>query len=160
MQNLFLVPMLLVAPTKFVEVATEDVINKEFESNKELLSQYPDKKLPSSKRTELYEQMKEPSLKLRLSIINSFGNAFLPLLIAIAAAYVVRFFFPGFVISSQIINFLRILSIGLLFWSFWGKVGWEIQTAGGNTLPEVINQSWAKYLYWTGIFVAMFTYFI
>ena len=158
MKNLILILTLCFFPNKFIEIATEDVIQKEFMTNQQLLEGYPDKKLPDERRLEFYNQMKKSSLKLRSSIIRSFFSLLITVISAFVAVKVIKA--TGFIVSPEVVGAVRLLSICMIFWSVWGKLGWDIQTINGETLPEMINANWAKTLYLVGVFMAIFSYFL
>lgn len=158
MKNLFLLALLILIPRKFFEIATNDVVKKEFKSNKQLLENYPDQKLPQEKRLEFFRQIENSSLKLRTSIINSFKSIAIVVLSAFLLAKFLNFL--GVPASKEIINLLRLISICLIFWSVWGKLGWEIQTWDGETLPEMINKNWSKSLYLSGVFIGILTCYL
>ncbi len=158
MKNLFWFLLLIFVPLKFQEIATDDVIKKEFKSNTQLLEQYPNKKLPPEKRQAFYKEIKESSSKVRKAIIQSFFALATVILCAIILAKLLKSLCPA--IPEQFIDALRLTSISLIFWSVWGKLGLEIQTYAGDTLPEIININWTKTLYLSGVFLAVMSYFL
>ncbi len=158
MRNLYWLLLLIFIPSKFRKISTKDAIKKEFESNQGLLNQFPDRKLSKERELEFLKDMKDSSLKLRKSIIDSFISLMTVILSAYIFAKLTKYFYP--MVSSQLINFLRFSSICIIFWSVWGKLGTEIQTYKQQTLPEILNKNWSKTLYLTGIFLVIMSYFL
>ncbi len=158
MDNLFLLIVLIVLPSKFVDIATEDLIKKEFSTNEQLLAQYPDKKLPQLKRDEFRKTMQENASRVRELIINSLKPLFLVLISAVLLAYLIRF--SGVIIPSSALFLLRLFSITIIFWSVLGKLGWDMQTWSGNTLPEVMHKTWTQSLYLLGTFIVIFVTYL
>ena len=120
MKNLFWLLLLFFAPAKFLRIATEDVIKKEFESNEQLSAQFPDRKLPEERRLEFYSLMQEFSSKVRKSIIDSLVSLLSVIFSAFIFAKLAKFLCPA--VSPHFIGLLRLLSISLIFWSVWGKL--------------------------------------
>lgn len=48
---------------------------------------------------------------------------------------------------------LQYSGIGILLWATLGKVGWDIQTIDGNTIPELVNEWVFRFLYVIGSFM-------
>ena len=51
------------------------------------------------------------------------------------------------------------VSGALILWALIGVLGWPIQTYGGDTLPETINNFWFIFLNVVGSLFLFFTYF-
>jgi len=146
-------------PSKFIEIATGESIKREFESNKQLAETYPDKVLPLEKRDEFRKGEKERTMLLRKSISKSFLYLFYTISISIIlSSILVRYF--KIRISPNLLITIRFFSASLIFWAVLGRLGWEIQTLSGDTLPEKINKLWYRWLYILGVFLLMFSCFV
>jgi hypothetical protein len=144
---------------KFIEIATEESIKSEFESNKQLAEAYPNKTLPYNKREEFRKGEEERTRLLRKSIAKSFLYLFYTISISFIFSFlIVRILKIYF--SSTLLITIRFISASLIFWAVLGRLGWEIQTYAGDTLPEKINSLWYRLLYILGVFFVMFSYFV
>ncbi len=90
---------------------------------------------------------------------NSIWRAFLTvgkiLFFALGAAYC----FSKFTISDDVISVTQIISAFLILWALIGKLGWSIQTIGGQTPMEKANDFWFLVLNTIGIFCLFFSQF-
>ena len=48
---------------------------------------------------------------------------------------------------------LQYSGIAVLLWATLAKVGWDIQTMNGNTIPELVNEWVFRFLYFIGSFL-------
>ncbi len=143
---------------KFIEIATEESIKSEFESNKELSKAYPNKVLPSNEREEFRKREEERTILLRKAISKSFLYLFYTIVLSFILSFIlVRIFKIS--ISATLLITTRFISASLIFGAVLGRLGWEIQTYSGDTLPEKINSLWYRFLYILGVFFLMFSYF-
>lgn len=150
--------LIIFFPRKFTSDSTKDVIRKEFESNKELLSSFPNRQLPQSRENELRESMEDIAKLLRAAIIKSFCTIVITMGLAVIIGFLSNLF--QIAIHKRIVNLIRLFSACLLFVSVWGKLESEIQSSAGDTLPEMLNKKWSKYLFLSGNFLLILSYFL
>ena len=158
MKILYYLFLIIFFPGKFIFKSTKDVIKKEFETNKQLLSAYPNKQLPSEKESEFRKGIEESTKLLRKAIIKSFSTIITTMVLAIGIGSSLRFL--SVAIHPRVVNVIQFFSACLFFVSVWGKLDWEIQTFGGNTLPEVLNKKWSNYLFLSATFILILSYFL
>jgi len=58
------------------------------------------------------------------------------------------------------INIIRVISIAIIAWAVLSKVGWDIQTWSGNTLPEKVNNIFFRVLYIIGFYLVIISIFL
>jgi len=158
MKILYYLFLIIFFPTKFVSKSTKDVIKKEFETNKQLLSAYPDRILPPTRESEFKKQMEESTKLIRNTIIKSFLAIIITMGFAIGIGSFLKFL--NVAIHQRIVIVIQLFSACLFFVSVWGKLDWEIQTFGGNTLPEILNKKWSNYLFLSATFILILSYFL
>lgn len=146
-------------PKKFIEIATEESIESELETNKQLAKAYPNNVLPDSRKEEFRKGEEERTTLLRKSICKSFLYLSCTISISLILSFVLARILI-IAISPIIIIIIRFISASLVFWAVLGRLGWEIQTWRGDTLPEKINILWYRFLYILGVFLLMFSYFV
>lgn len=142
------ITLLLFFPSRFVRLATGETIKSEFNSNEQLKAQFPEEQLPPEK----YKEFEEGILKSTNAVRHSFLVAFGWVFAAIAGGYLLGRL-SGSILGSApklLINLLQLFAAGILLGATLGLVGWEIQTYGGNTLPEKTNRYLYRSLYIIG----------
>jgi len=158
MKILYYLFLIIFFQSKFISKSTKDAIKKEFESNKQLLSAYPDRQLLRERENEFKKGVEDSTKLLREAIIKSFSVIIITMGLAIALGFFLKFL--GVAINQRIVNVIQLFSACLFFVSVWGKLDWEIQTCGGNTLPEIVNKKWSNYLFLSATFILILSYFL
>lgn len=158
MKILYYLFLILFFPSKFISKSTKDVIKKEFETNKQLLSAYPNRQLPREKENEFRKGIENSTELVRKAIIKSFSAIIITMGLAISIGSFLKFL--SVAVHPRIVNVIQLFSACLFFVSVWGKLDWEIQTFGGNTLPEIVNKKWSSYLFLSATFILILSYFL
>lgn len=158
MKILFYLFLMIFFPSKFISKSTKDTIKKEFETNKQLVSAYPDRQLPREKENEFKKGIENSTKLVREAIIKSFSVIIITMGLAITIGSFLRFL--SVAIHPRIIIVIQLFSACLFFVSVWGKLDWEIQTFSGNTLPEIVNKKWSNYLFLSATFILILSYFL
>lgn len=158
MKILYYLFLIIFFPSKFISKSTKDVIKKEFETNKQLLSAYPNRQLPREKESEFRRGIEVSTELLRKAIIKSFSAIIITMSLAIGVGSFLKFL--NVAVHPRIANGIQLFSACLFFVSVWGKLDWEIQTFGGDTLPEILNKKWSNYLFLSATFILILSYFL
>jgi len=157
-KKLQLISYLFFSSNKFIDIATEDSIQKSFENNKQLREKYPDKKLPEEEKLWRRKEMGKSTKILRESIFCAFFWVLAPVILAGIIAFIMKK--PlDFEISSGTLLAIRLFGLSFIVFAIFGKVGWEIQTINGESLPEIINKFWFRLVYTVGAFVLFLGFF-
>ncbi|HIE34909.1 MAG TPA: hypothetical protein EYP79_01765 [Campylobacterales bacterium] len=150
-KRLKLTSYFLFSPSKFIDIATVDSIQKSFERNRQLRERYPDRNLPEERKLEYRKAMGESTITLRGSIFHACLCVLAALTIAVITALITKRYL-GIPIDSNTLLIIRLIGLFSIVWAIFSKVGWEIQTIKGESLPEIINQFWFRLLYTIGAF--------
>lgn len=59
------------------------------------------------------------------------------------------------VLDSNLIGILKVSGPLLVIWSIQGRAGNKIHTFSGESIPEVINIIWSRFLYMMGMYIAL-----
>jgi len=90
---------------------------------------------------------------------NSIYQGFMTVLITLGSALAAAYLLVVFDIPSYVLTTMQIISAFSILWAIVGKLGYPIQTIGGTTLPEAIDNFWFIFLNVIGIFCLFFTQF-
>ncbi|MCM8774386.1 MAG: hypothetical protein NC820_06610 [Candidatus Omnitrophica bacterium] len=120
MNILFYLFLIIFFPNKFISMATRDAIKKEFDTNKELLSTYPNKQLPPERESEFKKSIEESIKILRSEIIKAFLTIIATMSLAIVIGSILKLL--GVAIHPRIVKVIQLLSACLFFVSVWGKL--------------------------------------
>ncbi len=145
----------LFCPERFIDIATKDSIQKSLERNKQLREKYPDGKLPKTRVLEYRKTLANSTMLLRHSVFHAFFQVLAILITAAMVALVLSHFHTSF----NIVLIIRLIGLFLIVWAIFSRVGWEIQTFSGDTLPEIINKFWFRLLYLMGAFLLFLGFF-
>lgn len=63
-------------------------------------------------------------------------------------------------LSDMEIIWFRVSSFGLIGWGVLSRLGWEIQSYGGKTIPEVLNRVWFYVVYFIGLYLGVVSLFL
>lgn len=148
--NLYFMGLILLKRDKFIQIAVTDSLAKALERNEQLRIGCPDGNIPARYVEDITKNMAESTDNIRIAMIGSFFAVTLTAILAILCSTILKLL--NITLSTDFIAAIRFLAACLLFWSFWGKVGWEIQSYDGDSLPEIINICLTKYLYLSGVF--------
>jgi hypothetical protein len=141
-------------PGAFVRQATDEAIAGEFETNEQLRKKYPTRELPPEDLTHFRQGREEQTSALRRSVLSSLVTV----LALAAAAWLSSSPLAG--VSGSTISGLRTLSAALILWAVLGRLGWNIQTFQGDTLPERFNSLWFRLIYVTGAYLLVLSMFL
>ena len=61
-------------------------------------------------------------------------------------------------LSHTILVVIRCLGYMFILCGVFSPTGWKIQTSGGETLPEIIDEEWHRLTYGTGLYLLLFSY--
>ena len=145
--------LLLLRPQRFIARATQDAITREFETNPNLLAQFPNRQLPEEKRQTFEEDARRRTCSIRRSVAGGFslvaGTAALGWLSGFAAYQLLG---PA---STSETRVLQIAATALLLGATLSVLGWEIQSYKGVTLPERVNRWIFRTLYVLGTYLLL-----
>jgi hypothetical protein len=144
--------VLLLWPGRFARQAAEHAFRTELMTNEQLRRERPDGRMTYEDRERLIAQGEVAARALRRAILSSLG---LIIVVMIAAWLTVLLLRRVYLDASPVTEILRVVSVGLIGWAVLGRLGWEIQTFNGRTLPEQINRFWWRGLYLLGLYLAL-----
>ena len=144
-------------PNKFVNESVNYSIQEDIRDVKGFKERAEsDKTYEQKRRDELKDQISKNTAKLR----NSIYQGFVTVLSVLICSFLFAFIMVRFVsITGKYLLLIQVFSGFLILWALIAKLGWNIQTIGGNTLPEQINTFWFIFLNVIGGFCLFFTYF-
>lgn len=147
------VMLLVFWPSRFIKFATDEVVKGEFKTNKQLKESFPDEQLPPERHKEFENGIRRGTNNVRHSFAVGFGWVLAAIVGGLSLGQ-----FLGCIIGLApkiLIAILQLCATGILLGATLSLVGWEIQTFGGKTLPEKVNQYLYRTLYiiGTGILV-------
>lgn len=105
---------------------------------------------------DLPEQFRKSTEQLRRHIFRAFRfvlYAIIAALIVYGLTLIFKFHIPHWGLIL-----LRIIGYCAILWSIMSYLGYPIRTFDGETLPEIFDEEWHKFLYGTGLFLLLFTY--
>lgn len=154
-KNLLCLLSLFLNRDKFITLSVESAIKRECESNSAFKERYEKDIAWKDKQVEDFKkQFSESTVFLRKSIRLAFITVALTSLSAVGLSYL----FVGLIaISSNMLLFMQIISAFVILWSTVGKLGYPIETIGGQSLPEEMNKYWFIFLNVIGIFFLFFS---
>lgn len=140
--------LLVFCPSRFVQFATEQTIKTEFKCNEQLRKSFPDEKLPYEK----YREFEEGTRKSTNTIRHSFAVGFGWVLVAVVGGLCIGQLLSCIIglAPKLLIAGLQLLAAGIILGATLSFVGQEIETYGGQTLPEKVNRSLYRSLYIIG----------
>ena len=113
------------------------------------------KRIPNPHPT-LPQQFKESVEKLRSHIFRAFRFVVLTILFTVAA-YAVTLLL-GVHTPHWVLIILRVSGYCLILWSILSYLGYPIRTFDGETLPEIFDEAWHRFLYGGGLSLLLFSY--
>jgi len=143
--------LLFFRPSRFVQMAVKHAIAQEFKSNVQLRESYPDLQLLPERQKTLTDGTWNQTRQIR----RSFGRGFKWVMVALILGWVSGVIFHrtvGPALPSLIMG-LQVLAAGILLGATLSLVGREIESYGGQTLPEKINDFLYRILYITGTYL-------
>jgi len=145
------------SPSKFIEHSVKDSIQREMETNASFKERFEsDEDYKKASTEEKRKQFTDARNKVWNTICRAFLMVLLIFICAVLSAFIMRDFIT---ITDKWLLIIQIVSAFLILWALMGKLGWSIQTHGGTTLPEKINNFWFIFLNVIGIYFLFFTYF-
>jgi len=149
--------LMVFKPSIFTESSINDSIAKELKNNIGFKKAFEtDKIYRENKLIEYRKQFSERTQMLRNNIIKSLYIILGVLLMSILSAYIMRRFFP---VGQNFIITIQVVSVLVILWALLGKLGWSLQTGGGTTLQEQVNNYWFRILNSLGAYFLLFSYF-
>lgn len=143
--------LLIVRPTRFIELATGHDIDQEFQSNTQLLAQYPSRQLPPERVKDFENTAADRTRKIRSAFGSAFGLTVTAVLLGYLAGWGITAFFGK--PPSWLMSFLAITGAAVILIATLALLGWEIQSYKGVTLPEKVNRWLFRGQYWFGTFL-------
>lgn len=61
-------------------------------------------------------------------------------------------------IGHRILIIFRFFGYMFVLWGVFSPAGWKIQTIGGETLPEIIDEEWHRLIYMIGLTLLLLSY--
>ena len=148
---------LFLRPKNFATLSAKEAMERECKSNigfKERCEKDENWKIEQLKGFK--EQFFESAQQLRSRIYFAFLTVALTLLCASGIAYIAADLIS---ISSSTLSIVQTASAFLILWAIVGKLGYPIQTMGGESVPEIMDKFWFIILNIVGIFFLFFTQF-
>jgi hypothetical protein len=53
---------------------------------------------------------------------------------------------------------MKVIGYSLILWGVLSPLGYPIQTMDGETLPEIVDEEWHKFVYLVGLFLLLLSY--
>jgi hypothetical protein len=53
---------------------------------------------------------------------------------------------------------MRVIGYSLILWGVLSPLGYPIRTWDGETLPEIVDEEWHKFVYLLGLFLLLLSY--
>jgi len=150
--------ILIFSPKDFTKMTIKKVLEGEFKTNAGFKEQF--EKNDDFRKSEVlrYEtQFSKSTNKLRGAIWHSFAVVILIVVLSLLATLVFKRWFP---LKPAFIQILQIISAFVILWGLLGQLGWSIQTIGGTSLPEQVNNYWFRILNSIGMFLLFFCLFL
>ena len=142
---------LFFCPSRFVEMAVKHDITLEFETNKQLREKYPDHRLPPERQRDFIDRARRRTKTIR----RSFGKGFLNVIVALVLGWISGLTFHKMFgpVSPTVILVLQVLAAGVLLGATLSLAGKQIESWGGQTLPEKVDDLLYRILYITGTYL-------
>jgi hypothetical protein len=96
-------------------------------------------------------QSKRSIYSIRKALFWSFVLVMLSVISALIVGKI--YYLCGGVRHQFLEEILQYSGIGILLWATLGKVGWDIQTMDGDTIPELVNEWVFRFQYVVGSFI-------
>lgn len=142
---------LLAAPERFVARATDHAIAVEFERNRQLLEQFPDKNLPARRRSEFEAKVRSQTMRVRSSVLSSIGITLAAIVVGVVVGVALRRFVGA--PSKLAVYLLQGAGAAILLGATLSEVGRKIETWSQNSLSEEVNAFLFRTLYVVGTFL-------
>ena len=142
---------LIAAPERFVARATDHAITVEFERNRQLLEQFPDKKLPAQRRTEFEANVRSQAKLVRSSVLSSIGITLTAIAVGVLAGVALERVFG--LPSKLALYLLQGAGASIVPGATLSEVGRRIETYSQRSLSEEVNAFLFRWLYVTGTFL-------
>lgn len=132
-------------------MAVKHAIAQEFETNIQSRESYPDLQLPPERQKVITDGAWDQTRKIR----RSFGRGFKWVIVALVLGWVSGGILNGTVgpVSSFVIIALQVLAAGILLGATLSLAGREIESWGGQTLPEQVDDLLYRILYTIGTYL-------
>ena len=145
------ITLLLLKPRRFVDVAADHDVAREFETNQQLREAYPNRQLPPDRRQGFEKNARDRMGKIGKALSGAFAIVLLTLVAGLLAGVVLnRAAGP----PSRILSMaLQLVAAGIILGATLSLLGWEISSWGGETLPEKVNRWLYRFLYALGTFI-------
>jgi hypothetical protein len=150
--------LLLFRPARFVDVAAQQAIEKEFSSNKQFRAKYPDRALPSEVIENFTKSARKQTTQIRSAL---FGGVLLTLAVMLFGWLVGIGLACWLGMPSKLIVYgFQAAGAAIILGATLGEVGRRIDTWDGDTLPERINAATFRVAYMVGtlLFVVSFSW--
>jgi len=107
------------------------------------------------------ENVKEQESKRTKEIRKSHVKSFLTVLVvSLLGFFLAEYVNSCFAFSLFQIRVFRLISVVVVAWAVLSKLSWEIQSWGGESLPEQVNNYSFRLFYSLGIFMAVVSLFL
>jgi len=151
MNPLTLIVLLLFAPRSFVKRAVVHDVATEFERNKQLLASFPDKQLPPEQLVGYEEAAASRVAKIREGLFAAFFYTATAVIMAVLSAMLLSAEFGKPTMHTTYA--IQIIAAAIILIATLALLGWEIQSWGGNSLPEKANRWLFRSQYWLGTYL-------
>ncbi len=147
--------LLLFRPAKFVAFAVLDAVASEFETNKQFLEKYPNRRLPPERLKEFEDTEWRRTKKIRTAFFTAVLSTALAILVGALVGHYAnsRFGKP----SGPVLSALQVSGAGIILAATLALLGREIASWGGRSLPERTNLWLFKAQYWLGTALFVFS---
>ena len=139
---------LIAAPERFVARATDHAITVEFERNRQLLEQFPDKKLPAQRRTEFEANVRSQAKLVRSSVLSSIGITLTAIAVGVLAGVALERVFG--LPSKLALYLLQGAGASIVLGATLSEIGLGIPA---EPLFRSVNAFLFRWLYVTGTFL-------
>ena len=146
-----LIFLILAFPAKFVRLAVKHDVALELETNQQLLSTYPNRKLPPDRLSDFEKNAWNRTKKIRSAIFGSVWSTGVAVILGLLTGYLIDRVAGK--PSVAVLSSLQIVAAGIILVATLAFLGWEIQSFKGQTLPEKVNRWLFRTLYWLGTFL-------
>jgi hypothetical protein len=142
---------LLAAPERFVARATEHAIAVEFERNRQLREQFPDKNLPVQRRIEFEANVRSQATLVRSSVLSGIGITLAAIALGVLVGVVLARLAGA--PSKLALYLLQGAGAAILLGATLSEIGRKIETFSQESLSEEVNAFLFRTLYVVGTFL-------
>lgn len=148
--------LMLVRPRMFVRLSIEHDVALEFESNRQLLVAYPDRKLPPDKLKNFEDNARDRTRKIRSAFFAAIWYTVSAITLGLLTGHLIGLLAGK--PSPILLSSLQIIAAGIILIATLSLLGWKIQSYKGQSLPEKANRWLFRTQYWIGTYLFVMSF--